>query len=106
MKVEIISPSATLFEGEATSVTVPSQMGPFTLLEHHAAIVGLSALMTTTMPRMKEVVELFKAEHLDIPIFVGGAAVDGIFAESIGAYYGADAMSSVRLALKLVAEKK
>ncbi|MBQ6352321.1 MAG: homocysteine S-methyltransferase family protein, partial [Lentisphaeria bacterium] len=74
--------------------------------QHHAAIVGLSALMTTTMPRMKEVVELFKAENLDIPIFVGGAAVDATFAESIGAYYGSDAMSSVRLALKVVAERK
>ena len=41
MKVEIISPSATLFAGEATSVTVPSQMGSFTLLEHHAAIVAI-----------------------------------------------------------------
>ena len=41
MKVEIISPSATLFAGEATSVTVPSQMGPLTLLEHHAAIVAI-----------------------------------------------------------------
>ena len=41
MKVEIISPSATLFEGEATSVTVPSKLGPFTLLEHHAAIVAI-----------------------------------------------------------------
>ena len=41
MKVEIISPSATLFEGEASSVTVPSKMGPFTLLEHHAAIVAI-----------------------------------------------------------------
>ncbi|MBR1513609.1 MAG: F0F1 ATP synthase subunit epsilon [Bacteroidales bacterium] len=41
MKVEIISPNATLFEGEATAVTVPSQMGPFTLLEHHAAIVAI-----------------------------------------------------------------
>ena len=74
--------------------------------KHHAAIVGLSALMTTTMPRMKEVVELFKAEHLDIPIFVGGAAVDENFAETIGAYYGSDAMSSVRLALEVVAKKK
>lgn len=74
--------------------------------KNHAAIVGLSALMTTTMPRMKEVVELFKAEHLDIPIFVGGAAVDGNFAESIGAYYGSDAMSSVRLALEVAAKKK
>ena len=41
MKVEIISPSATLYAGEATSVTVPSKMGPFTLLEHHAAIVAI-----------------------------------------------------------------
>ena len=41
MKVEIISPSNTLFEGEASSVTVPSMMGPFTLLEHHAAIVAI-----------------------------------------------------------------
>ena len=74
--------------------------------KYDAKIVGLSALMTTTMPRMKEVVELFKAEKLDIPVFVGGAAVDETFAESIGAYYGADAMSSVRLALKVVAERK
>ena len=41
MKVEIISPSATLYSGEATAVTVPSKMGPFTLLEHHAAIVAI-----------------------------------------------------------------
>ena len=41
MKVEIISPSDTLFKGEASSVTVPSVMGPFTLLEHHAAIVAI-----------------------------------------------------------------
>ena len=41
MKVEIISPSSTLFSGQATSVTVPSKMGPFTLLEHHAAIVAI-----------------------------------------------------------------
>lgn len=41
MKVEIISPNATLFEGEVSSITVPSEMGPFTLLEHHAAIVAI-----------------------------------------------------------------
>jgi len=39
--MKVISPNETLFEGEATSVTVPSQMGPFTLLEHHAAIVAI-----------------------------------------------------------------
>ena len=41
MKVEVISPNETLYKGEATSVTVPSKMGPFTLLEHHAAIVAI-----------------------------------------------------------------
>ncbi len=41
MKVEIISPNKTLFKGEAVSVTVPSKMGAFTLLEHHAAIVAI-----------------------------------------------------------------
>ena len=41
MKVEIISPSETLFEGEASAVTVPSKMGAFTLLEYHAPIVAI-----------------------------------------------------------------
>lgn len=41
MKVEIISPNETLYNGEATAITVPSKMGPFTLLEHHAAIVAI-----------------------------------------------------------------
>ena len=41
MKVEIISPNETLYSGEATAITVPSQLGPFTLLEHHAAIVAI-----------------------------------------------------------------
>ena len=41
MKVEIITPDSKLFVGQASSVTVPSQQGPFTLLEHHAAIVAI-----------------------------------------------------------------
>ena len=41
MNVEIISPTDTLYKGEASAVTVPSKMGPFTLLEHHAAIVAI-----------------------------------------------------------------
>lgn len=39
--MEIISPSDTLFEGEASAVTVPSKIGAFTLLEHHAPIVAI-----------------------------------------------------------------
>ena len=41
MKVEIISPSATLFEGEASAATFPCKMGSITLLEHHAPIVAI-----------------------------------------------------------------
>ena len=41
MKIEIITPTSSLFKGEASSVTVPSQQGPFTMLENHAAIVAI-----------------------------------------------------------------
>ncbi len=71
-------------------------------VENKASFIGLSALMTTTMPRMREMAELLEREKLSIPLFVGGAAVDKEFADSIGAYYAADAMSSVRMALELV----
>ena len=41
MTVEIITPTMSLYNGEATAVTVPSIKGPFTMLEHHAPIVAL-----------------------------------------------------------------
>jgi len=41
MVVEIITPESCLFKGEASSVTVPSVQGPFTMLQHHAAIVAI-----------------------------------------------------------------
>lgn len=52
MKVEIITPEKSLYQGEASSVTVPSQQGPFTMLEHHAAIVAIleAGKVTLTQP--------------------------------------------------------
>ena len=50
-----------------------------------ADMVGLSALMTTTMPQMKRVIELFAREGFDCPVLVGGAATTKAFAEQIGA---------------------
>ena len=41
MKVQIITPEKSLYNGEAQSVTVPSMEGPFTMLEHHAAIAAI-----------------------------------------------------------------
>lgn len=73
-----------------------------TAIREKAALIGLSALMTTTMPQMKGVVDLARKRGLDIPILVGGAAVDEAYAESIGAVYNADAMATVRNASKLL----
>ena len=52
MKIEIITPEKSLYQGEASSVTVPSQQGPFTILEHHAAIVAIleAGKVTFTQP--------------------------------------------------------
>jgi len=85
---------------------VPAEVILDTAEKEHAAIVGLSALMTTTMPQMRNVLALMKQRGMKIPVMVGGAAVDEEFAKSIGAIYGADAMTSVRKALALVASGK
>ena len=74
--------------------------------EHNANIVGLSALLTTTMPAMKETVRLLKEANLpNVKIMVGGAPITQAFADEIGADgYSADAGSAVNIALKLVGE--
>ncbi len=67
--------------------------------EHDAGIVGMSALLTTTMPYMKVVIDAFKQEGLDhVKLCVGGAPVSEMFAEEIGADgYGADCSSAIEL---------
>jgi len=72
--------------------------------ESKAALVALSALMTTTMPKMRETIELLRAGNLNMPVMVGGAAVDQEFAESIGAYYSSDAAGAVKVAQALTGE--
>ena len=59
----------------------------------------MSALLTTTMPYMKVVIDAFQEEGLDqVKICVGGAPVSEMFAEEIGADgYGADASRAVEL---------
>ena len=67
--------------------------------ENNAGIIGMSALLTTTMPYMKTVIDAFKQEGLDeIRMCIGGAPVSEMFAEEIGADgYAADASSAVDL---------
>lgn len=70
--------------------------------EHNAPIVGLSALMTTTMGEMGVVIDAAKKEGLDTKFMVGGAVVTQAFAEEIGANgYAGDAIEAVRLAQAL-----
>jgi 5-methyltetrahydrofolate--homocysteine methyltransferase len=68
-------------------------------------ILGLSALLTTTMPEMKKVIESLEQRGLrkTIKVLVGGAPVDAAFARKIGADgYGKDAAEAVRLAREIV----
>jgi 5-methyltetrahydrofolate--homocysteine methyltransferase len=69
---------------------------------HNIKLVGLSALMTTTVPAMEETIRLLKEQTTNVAVMVGGAVLTEEYAEMIGAdYYGKDAMSSVRIAEKI-----
>ena len=71
--------------------------------EYGASIIGLSALMTTTMQEMRHVVELAHEEGLDARIIIGGAVVTREYAEEIHADgYASDAADTVRLAKRLL----
>jgi len=73
--------------------------------EHQPHIVGMSALLTTTMPAMKETIDAFVEAGIrdKVKIIVGGAPVSRQFAEEIGADgYGEDAISARDLCIKLV----
>ncbi|MBR2957598.1 MAG: homocysteine S-methyltransferase family protein [Clostridia bacterium] len=72
--------------------------------ENGVTLVGLSALMTTTVPNMAETIELLRKEH-DCKVMVGGAVLTQEYSEQIGAdFYCKDAMASVRCAEKLFEE--
>ena len=73
--------------------------------EHQPGIVGMSALLTTTMVNMKATIEALEEAGLrgSVKIMVGGAPVTSAFADSIGAdAYAADAASAVDVARSLV----
>jgi 5-methyltetrahydrofolate--homocysteine methyltransferase len=68
-------------------------------------VLGLSALLTTTMPEMQNVIAIIREQGLrdSVKIMVGGAPVDSAFADRIGADgYGKDAVAAVQLAKKLI----
>lgn len=82
---------------------VPAEQIVTRAAEEKAEIIGLSALMTTTMPRMEETITLVKEKNLPCKVMVGGAVVTREYAKSIGADgYSVDAVEAVRVAKELL----
>ena len=71
--------------------------------ENHAKVIGLSALMTTTMQKMKEVVDLVKENGLNCKVMIGGAVITSDFAQEIHAdAYASDASDAVKVVKRLL----
>lgn len=71
-----------------------------------ADLVALSALMTTTMSGMADVVLALRAAELEMPVLVGGAVITPAYAEVIGAHYAADATLAVKAAEELICQQR
>ncbi|MCI8287567.1 MAG: dihydropteroate synthase [Lachnospiraceae bacterium] len=75
--------------------------------ENHAQIIALSALMTTTMRRMREVIAYAREEGLTAKVMIGGAVITQDYADEIGADgYSADAAEAVKLAWRLTGKNE
>ena len=71
-------------------------------LDEDVRLVGLSALMTTTVGSMEETIRQLRKEKPDCKVMVGGAVLNQEYADMIGAdFYGKDAMQSVYYAQRL-----
>lgn len=91
------------FEVVNIGVDVPAEKFVEVAKTEHADIICLSALLTTTMNYMKEVVDAVKQDGLNVKIMVGGAPVNDAFAKSIGADgYSSNANAAVALAKSLM----
>lgn len=78
---------------------VPPETVVNAAIENGARLVGLSALMTTTVPAMAQTVKLLHERLPDVKVMVGGAVLTADYAKTMGAdFYGADAMASVKYA--------
>lgn len=91
-------------------IDLGKDVAPETVLEaavrEDVRLVGLSALMTTTVVSMEDTIKLLRKEKPDCRVMVGGAVLNQEYADMIGAdFYGKDAMQSVYYAKELFAGK-
>ncbi|MBP5620934.1 MAG: cobalamin-dependent protein, partial [Thermoguttaceae bacterium] len=86
---------------------VPAQAIVDEAIRLRAPLVGLSALMTTTVPAMEETIKLLREQAPWCKACVGGAVLTQEYADQIGAdKYARDAMETVRYAEQIEAEQK
>ncbi len=84
------------FEVVDIGIDVPPEKFIQAAKEHGAKIIGMSALLTTTMMQMKATIEMVKSSGMGVKMIVGGAPLTAEFARQIGADgYAADAASAV-----------
>jgi len=87
-------------------VNVPPAKFVEAVIQHHPNLVGLSALLTTTMPAMRDTVKALRAAGLPVKIVIGGAPITDAYAREIGAdAFSPDAGSAVDTALALLQGK-
>lgn len=80
---------------------VPPEVVVDTVIKENAPLVGLSALMTTTVPAMEETIKQLREKAPWVKVVVGGAVLTQEYADSIGAdFYAKDAMATVRYAMQ------
>ena len=71
--------------------------------EFGAKLIGLSALMTTTVPSMRRTIECLRSSGCDMPVIVGGAVLTSGYAREIGAdYYARDAKQAADIAKRIL----
>ena len=82
---------------------VPAERVVAAVCEFGAKLVGLSALMTTTVPSMRRTIECLKNAGCQVPVIVGGAVLTPDYAQEIGAdYYAKDAKQTADIAKKII----
>lgn len=102
-KLVIIMLEGNGYEVVDLGVDIPPEKFVEAVNESGCRLVGLSALLTTTMPAMEKTVKALKDSDRDLKIIIGGAPITQAFADSIGADgYGRDASAAVALARQLL----
>ena len=86
---------------------VPPETVVETAIEKQVRLVGLSALMTTTVPSMEETIKLLRKQAPKVKVMVGGAVLTEEYAKTIDAdQYCKDAMASVKYAESIFGKKE